>query len=175
MKKYFLLFNLMFSSFFGTSQWVEGTLASCENPEFNRTVNKWINYSVDVVGVSDLKDSYQDVLLLDAREMEEYLVSHIPGAQYLGHKAPKWNVLDKVPKDTPIVIYCSIGYRSEKIGEQLLARGFTQVRNLYGSIFEWANQGCPLEDPRGKKTNRVHTYNKKWSKWLDNTELEKVY
>lgn len=165
----------IFFSLFASAQWQESPMASCENPEFNREVNKWINYTVDVISVTDLKDTYKDYLVLDARELDEYLVSHIPGALHFGDKNPKMDILTGIAKDTQIVVYCSIGYRSEKIGEQLLELGYTQVRNLYGSIFEWANQGCELEDPRDRLTKRVHTYNKKWSKWVVNSEVEKVY
>jgi len=166
---------LLSLTLFASAQWVESPTASCENPKFTKEVNKWINYSVDVISVADLKDSTDQYILLDARELDEYLVSHLPGAIHLGHDQPKWDALEEIDKDKKIVIYCSIGYRSEKIGEQLLAKGYTNIRNLYGSIFEWANQDCNLEDRRGRLTKRVHTYNKKWSKWLDNTAIEKIY
>ena len=55
----------------------------------------------------------------------------------------------------------------KKIGEQLQEAGFTKVFNLYGSLFEWANQDYPLENAEGTVTHKVHTYNKKWSQWVD--------
>lgn len=167
--------TFLFLSLVAAAQWVESPTASCQNPKFTKEVNKWISYTVDVISVTDLKDSTAQYLILDARELDEYLVSHIPGAIHIGHEEPKWDALEKIDKDRKIVIYCSIGYRSEIIGEQLIKKGYTNTRNLYGSIFEWANQGCNLEDPRDRLTNRVHTYNKKWSKWLDNTDIQKVY
>ncbi|RMG61980.1 MAG: rhodanese-like domain-containing protein, partial [Bacteroidetes bacterium] len=78
-----------------------------------------------------------------------------------------------IPRDQPVVVYCTVGYRSERIGEQLQALGFTQVYNLYGGIFAWKNQGFPVVDPEGKPTERVHTYNADWSQWL--RQGEKVY
>jgi len=113
--------------------------------------------------------------LLDARELEEYVVSRIPGAIHFGYDNPKWSLLESVAKDKEIIVYCSIGYRSEKIGEKLIKRGYTNVRNLYGSIFEWANRGYTLEGPRQRTTNKVHTYNKKWSTWVLNDSVQKVY
>ena len=53
--------------------------------------------------------------------------------------------------------------------------GFSNVYNLYGSIFEWANQGHRLVDKGGQPTFKLHTYNKKWSKWVDNAKIEKVW
>ena len=42
-------------------------------------------------------------------------------------------------KKTPTIVYCTIGARSETIGEKLKKNGFTNVYNLYGGIFEWKN------------------------------------
>ena len=71
-----------------------------------------------------------------------------------------------MPKDASIVIYCSVGVRSEKIGEKLIAAGYTNVKNLYGSIFEWVNEGNAVYNMNGKATNRVHAYSKTWGIWL---------
>ena len=84
------------------------------------------------------------------------------------------NVAD-LDKKTPIVVYCSVGYRSEKVGEKLKAAGFLNVKNLYGSIFEWVNEGNPVVGNDNKATAKVHTYNKTWSRWVDKKNIEKVY
>ena len=94
---------------------------------------------------------------------------------FSGYKKFDWSILENTPKDQAIVVYCSIGFRSEKIGEQLKERGFTNVKNLYGSLFEWANKGHPIIDQNGIKTKKVHTYNRTWSKWVENGELIKVW
>jgi rhodanese-related sulfurtransferase len=114
-------------------------------------------------------------VILDAREREEYDVSHIPNALYFGYKKPQYDILDDVDKDEILIIYCSIGYRSEKLGEKLKKKGYKNVLNLYGSIFEWANEGYPLVDSNNQPTDRIHGYNKKWSKWVDNDELDVTY
>ena len=72
-----------------------------------------------------------------------------------------------------IVVYCSLGIRSEKISEKLKAEGYSNVRNLYGGIFEWKNKGFEVFDSEGKETEKVHAYSKSWSKWLKNGE--KIY
>ena len=89
----------------------------------------------------------------------------------------EWNpsVLNKIDKQKPIIVYCSIGYRSEKIAEKIKASGFAKVYNLYGSIFEWANNELPLVEMNNKPTQKVHTYNKKWSKWMLNPKYEKIW
>ena len=69
-----------------------------------------------------------------------------------------------------IVVYCSIGYRSEKIGKKIKNLGFSRVYNLYGGIFEWSNRAYPLIDNQKKKTIKVHGYNQDWGKWLSRGE-----
>ena len=77
-----------------------------------------------------------------------------------------------IPRDKKIVVYCSIGYRSEKIATRMIQAGFRNVSNLYGSIFEWANAGYEFRDLNGKPTKNVHTYNRKWSKWVTNPDYK---
>ncbi len=148
--------------------------ANCQNPEFDKKVASWLTFSVPTVSPNNVK-KMPDVLLLDAREREEYNVSHIPKAVFIGYNHFEKEALKDVPKDKPIVVYCSIGYRSEKMGEKLQKMGFTKVYNLYGSIFEWVNQGNIIVDNQGITTKKVHTFNRNWSKWVDKGKAEKIW
>lgn len=105
-------------------------------------------------------------LLLDVREEKEYRVSHLPGAVRVapGTKLPE--PLEDLDRSTPIVAYCSVGYRSSQLVERLREEGFTHVANLEGSIFEWANRGYPLERD-GKQVREVHPYDEEWGRLLD--------
>jgi hypothetical protein len=67
-------------------------------------------------------------------------------------------------------VYCSVGYRSERIGEKLQDAGYTHVFNLYGGIFNWKNQDGVVLDASNDTTERVHTYNKSWSRFLKKGE-----
>jgi rhodanese-related sulfurtransferase len=145
------------------------------NPDFKKTVDSYLKFSVPTTTVSILSSLDRPHVILDAREREEYDVSHIPNALYFGYKKPQYDILDDVDKDEILIIYCSIGYRSEKLGEKLKKKGYKNVLNLYGSIFEWANEGYPLVDSNNQPTDRIHGYNKKWSKWVDNDELDVTY
>jgi len=113
-----------------------------------------------------------DAVLLDTREKEEFDVSHIPNAIFSGYKDFNIDALKDLSKTDTIVVYCSVGYRSERIGEKLQKMGFSKVFNLYGGIFEWKNTGNEVVNAQGLTTEKVHTYNKKWSQWL--THGEKV-
>lgn len=120
-------------------------------------------------------ENLNDYLILDAREKEEYNISHIQNAEYIGYNKFDITSLDDVDKTQAIVVYCSIGYRSEKIGEKLQKAGFTNVYNLYGSIFEWVNQGNEVVTLEKQSTSEIHTYNKNWSKWVFNKKYKKVW
>lgn len=149
--------------------------ASCRNPKFDKTVDSYLSYSVPTISVTEACDKIEFFVFLDAREMEEYNVSHIKGAIQVGYDYFDIASVDGLSKDADIVIYCSIGYRSEKIGEILKSEGFTNVKNMYGSIFEWVNRGNPLVDNSNEKTNKIHAFDKKWGKWIFSETVEKIY
>ena len=142
---------------------------------FDKKVSSTIDFSVPVMGVEELNQKIEQVHLFDTRKKEEFNISHIPGAKYLGYKDFDQKRLGNLPKDTPIVLYCSIGYRSEKIGERLVELGYTNVYNLYGSIFDWVNRGLEVVDQHDQPTQKVHTYNRNWSKWVDESKAQKVW
>lgn len=109
------------------------------------------------------------VILLDTREKSEYDISHIPGAIWVGYDTFKMKeVLSTVSKDKKVIVYCTVGWRSEKIGEKLLKKGYTDVSNIYGGIIEWANSGGELEDSKGTATQEVHTWSEDFKKYLKN-------
>jgi rhodanese-related sulfurtransferase len=111
------------------------------------------------------KPQPQRPLLLDARNSEEYAVSHLLGARLAASEEQALADLNDVAKDRLIVIYCSVGYRSSALAQKLMARGFTNVHNLEGSIFEWANEGRPVY--RGEQPVRlVHPYDQQWGVYL---------
>lgn len=101
-------------------------------------------------------------VLLDVRTTAEYDVSRIADARRVDPDA----ATVALPKDTPIITYCSVGYRSAKLSQRLQDAGFTNVQNLEGSIFQWANEGRPLTSEHGA-ASKVHPFDKKWGVLLD--------
>ncbi len=142
---------------------------------FDKELKHLLRFSAPTIGVEEVRNLLGKAVILDARESEEYETSHIPGARYVGYEQFTPDVLRDLPRDTTIVVYCSVGYRSERIAERLQAEGFRKVYNLYGGIFEWVNRGLPLESDDGAPAHSVHTYNKRWSKWVRNPEVKKVW
>ena len=175
MKQLLLLFILCVFISTANAKDTSATLPQIESSAFSKKLQKTLKLTVPVIGVEELAANADKYLLLDTREKEEYDTSHIPNAKFSGYKKFDWTVLKNTPKDQAIVVYCSVGLRSEKIGEKLKKKGFTNVKNLYGSIFEWANKAHPIIDQNGKKTKNVHTYNKNWSRWVKDGELNKVW
>lgn len=147
----------------------------CLDEKFDKEIANTIRFTAPIIGVEELEAKQASFVIFDTRKKEEFDVSHIPGANYLGYKDFDESRLEGTSKDAKIVLYCSIGYRSEKIAQRLQALGYQNVFNLYGSIFEWANRSLPMEDKNGKATTKVHTYNKSWSKWVDEQKAEKVW
>jgi rhodanese-related sulfurtransferase len=145
------------------------------NPAFDKEIGRLLKFTIPLLSVEHLRQQKEKYTLLDAREPAEFAVSHIPGAKNVGYEHFTEAHVKGIPKDKAIVLYCSVGYRSEKIGEKLRAMGYTKVFNLYGSIFEWANQGFLLENAQGQATKALHTYNQDWGKWVTNPAIEKKW
>ncbi|MFN2476420.1 MAG: rhodanese-like domain-containing protein [Chthoniobacterales bacterium] len=106
----------------------------------------------------------QKPLLLDVRTKAEFDVSHLAGATRVepGSDVSKLSL----PKDKPIVTYCSVGYRSAAMAKKLREAGYTRVTNLEGSIFRWADENRPLVHD-GQPTDKVHPYNAVWGMLVD--------
>lgn len=140
----------------------------------DQALKSWNKESVPYVHVDELAKMANSVFL-DTREKEEFNVSHLKNAIWVGYKTFRTDsVRMKVPEnDTPIIVYCSIGVRSEDIGEKLEAMGYTNVKNLYGGIFEWKNNDHEVYDTEGKETQKVHAFNRHWGKLL--IKGEKVF
>lgn len=120
---------------------------------------------VATISTQDLSTRKDSPLLLDVREESEFTVSHLPGAL----RAEK-DVIAQLRqlganKETSLVVYCSVGYRSALMARKLQKAGFTNVRNLEGSIFAWANEGRSLVNADGPTTG-VHPFSYKWGRYL---------
>jgi len=124
-----------------------------------------------VIKVREIKD-LEDFQVLDTREKKEYEVSHLYGAKWVGFDAFDLKNVANLDKNKPVLVYCTVGARSEAIGKKLSDAGFSQVLNLYGGIIQWSNEGRPVY-VNNSPTDSVHTYSKSWGIWLD--QGEKVY
>ena len=138
-----------------------------QNLDYKQVVDNLLEHSVPEINVKQalLLQNKQPVYFLDARTPREYQVSHLKNSKWIGYKRFKKQHVSNIPKDKTVIVYCSVGYRSEKITEQLQKLGFEHVFNLYGGIFEWINQEQPIFQG-GKKTDSIHVYNYYWGRWV---------
>lgn len=169
MKLKTLLIVVVLSLFTTVAFSQESEVPQKDIPELLSAYNKM---SVPYITVQTLKMEYEDYVILDTRKKKEFKVSHLPGAIWVGEQYDLKN-LPEVSKDARIVVYCTVGIRSESYGEKMLKDGFTNVQNLYGSIFYWKDAGYDVVDKNEAPTEKVHVFGKVWSKYLKTGE--KVY
>ncbi len=146
-------------------------LTACSQETLEQRLKNLYRHTVPLIKPSELKQwqkNREDFFLLDTRSAREYEVSHIEEAEFVDYENFQPEDVNHLPKNQKVVVYCSVGYRSERIGEKLKELGFTEVYNLYGGIFEWKNQGYQVIDQQKQPTDRVHAYNRQWGKWLEN-------
>jgi rhodanese-related sulfurtransferase len=134
----------------------------------SKLLKKYNNESIPYITVQELAMPKTDAILLDARELYEFEVSHIQNSIHVGYDHfDISSVTEKIKnKSSKIVVYCSLGIRSEDIAEQLKNEGYTHVYNLFGGIFEWKNNDYTVYNKDEKPTENVHAFSKEWSKWL---------
>ncbi len=106
----------------------------------------------------------EELVLVDAREPQERAVSMIPDASPVTEFEKHMDQL----KDRPIVVYCTIGYRSAEYTKELQKKGFDAF-NMKGGILAWTHTGRPLVTD-STQTNRVHVYGEKWDLAADGYE-----
>ncbi|MDH5741579.1 MAG: rhodanese-like domain-containing protein [Nitrospira sp.] len=123
-----------------------------------------LSHHVPGVSVDRLNTSRFHVL--DARSYREFQVSHIAGATWVGYEEFSLDRLAGIDNQAPVAVYCSVGYRSERIAEQLQRQGYANVVNVYGGIFEWVNTKHPVVTTEGAETDEIHGYSKFWGFWL---------
>ena len=132
---------------------------------------------VDTQNVSDRAD---DVIVVDARRLDEYEVSHLPNAKRLHFMSSDQDLEQFVDEfvrnggSKDVVCYCSLGYRSAILTDRLnqIAKrqgigGNVRVLNMEGSIFKWANENRPLFNGSGHSTSQVHPFSYLFSWFLD--------
>ena len=144
-------------------------ISACGQKSFDEKLASLYNHTVPLM-MSQTLDSLQQessITLLDIRSPEEFRVSHLQQSRFIDYDSFELSELKDVPKEDTIVLYCSVGYRSERIGEKLQKAGYEHVYNLYGGIFQWKNEGREVVNMENQPTDSVHTYNRNWSKWLE--------
>ena len=88
----------------------------------------------------------EDAVVIDVRQPDEYIAGHLPESRNipLGQIEERASELDKL-KDTPLIMVCQSGSRSDGACKKLEKLGFSKLNNLAGGINAWKDAGLPLK------------------------------
>ena len=140
---------------------------------FDTLLSRLYRNTVPTISTYELSaqmNSGKEMIILDTRSMKEFDISHIKNAVFINYKKPDLDFLTGVSKQTQIIVYCTVGYRSERIGEFVAKLEFKQIYNLYGGLTQWVNDGYPVYDNHGK-TKKIHGYSEEWAKWIQTGDV----
>lgn len=111
------------------------------------TLIEAIRPTIDEIAAADLAallTAATHFTLLDVREREEYNTGHLPHAIHLSKGVLERDIESIVPNpDTPIIVYCSGGFRSILAAHNLHAMGYQNVRALALGSRHWQTLGLP--------------------------------
>ena len=85
-----------------------------------------------------------EVMIIDLRTKDEFSMGYIPGAVNIPLDELRRRS-SEIPVDKPILLYCAIGLRGYLGTRILLARGYSNVRNLLGGYKTYATAVAPVE------------------------------
>nr|WP_319400630.1 rhodanese-like domain-containing protein [uncultured Carboxylicivirga sp.] len=93
---------------------------------------------------SELKSS-KDPLIIDVRPAFKFQENRIIDAALAEKEEDLLKLVEIVPKNAPVFVYCQKGDRSVKAAEILRNIGFTNVYELKGGLLKWIDAGLPLD------------------------------
>ena len=127
-KMYLVLFLFVIVSLFVAIKNINAQ-THVESKSFDLMLSTLLSHSAKEIGVADVAGDTISIFL-DAREKKEFDVSHINDAIWIGYEDFDITRVQNIAKDEKIVVYCSVGYRSEKIAEKLTAVSFSAIFSL---------------------------------------------
>lgn len=94
--------------------------------------------SVNFAKAKEILDQNKNSILLDVREESEFYISHAEGAQCLPVDSIDSDSARFVigSPDTPVIVYCKTGSRSELAAQRLSKLGYKNIYDL-GSVVGW--------------------------------------
>ena len=155
-----LLFYLIGSVFF---------LPACGQQSLDTALKNLNGQTVALIKPEELRRwqlEQKNLVLIDTRSLKEFQISHLKGSEFVGYESFEASRMLHISKSSTVVIYCSVGYRSERIGKKIKEMGFKKVFNLSGGLFQWKNQGYTVVNNQNQVTDSIHAYDRLWGQYL---------
>ncbi|RAP35334.1 sulfurtransferase [Legionella quinlivanii] len=100
---------------------------------------------ISPLALKEKMDSNESFQLIDVRETNEWETGHLPGAVHLGKGIIERDIEKQISDlKTPIVVYCSGGFRCALVADNLQAMGYEQVYSLESGSQGWIDAGFNL-------------------------------
>lgn len=97
--------------------------------------------------------TFQNAALIDVQPEEDFKKKHIKNAINLPNSEALKTYIDSFDLDTPILLYCFVGIRSEQVSKILKQKGFYNIYTLRGGLALWIEEGLPFYE---KTTTKKH-------------------
>ncbi len=101
---------------------------------------------VDLTATEFAKElaSIKDVQVIDVRTPEEFEKGHVKNAININLRDENFSKkIDSLDKEKPAFVYCLSGGRSSAAAEQMISRGFIDVRQMQGGMMQWRAKNLP--------------------------------
>ena len=110
-------------------------MTACGQEKENKQEAVYMNITAQEA--KEIMDTQTGYVILDTRTQEEFAEGHIPGAILI----PYDEVMEKAEgiltdKDQLILVYCRSGRRSKLAAADLVALGYTNIKE-FGGIIDW--------------------------------------
>ena len=109
--------------------------------------------------------SEKPAIVLDVRNPDEFETSHVQGAIRYSPEE-----IDRLNKAQPVLVYCTVGFRSNEAAKELRKKGFEEIYELRDGLIGWANSGLPVVDHANEVTAAIHVYHPAFQLFLKNGE-----
>jgi len=143
------------------------SMAQVNNWFYKQLLKNVYQPEVSLLSIEEFSKTTDQYYIIDTRSLAEYEVSHIAGSNFIDFDAYQQYDYTDIGSDQNILVYCSIGARSQDVAIHLSNIGFENVYNLEGGIFEWINQDKEIVNKAGEKTKDIHTFSKAWGIWVN--------
>lgn len=98
--------------------------------------------------VAEMLRKDTSIILVDVRTPEEYQQGHIKGARLMDFYSAEFHaMMQTLPKEKPVILYCRSGRRSDEAMKFLTSIGYSRVFNMLGGIVQWKKDRQPVIGP----------------------------